>query len=160
MIKMMDRTGYQVKNYENTARTPKDQCHIPCSKPFLFNLGDHKVVLAPPLLLEYLQDHGDTQRFPSHKVQAFACCAWEHFDNSSGDGPGLAGGRDVAACSVLLSWTGWDSSELELKEPSLWMKHCASMERMTVFAVNLERVDDASFITSTYNVQFYMELEL
>lgn len=51
--------------------TPKDQCHIPCSEPYLFSLGDHRVVLAPPLPLEYLQDHGDTQGFPPHQGEAF-----------------------------------------------------------------------------------------
>lgn len=37
-------------------------------------------------------------------------CAWEHFDNSSGHVPGLAGGQGIAAVPVLLCWTGWSSS--------------------------------------------------
>jgi len=38
------------------------------------------------------------------------CCASEHFDNSHGDAPGLADGQGIAAVSVLLYWTGWNSS--------------------------------------------------
>jgi len=38
------------------------------------------------------------------------CCAWEHFDNSNGDAPGLADGQAIAAVSVPLHWAGWNSS--------------------------------------------------
>ena len=43
-------------------------------------------------------------------LSVLLCCAWEHFDNSNGDVPGLADGQDIAAVSVLLDWTGWNSS--------------------------------------------------
>lgn len=56
--------------------TPKDQCPIPCSEPYLFDLGKHRVALAPPLPLEYLQDQGSTQGFPPHQGQAFAFCLY------------------------------------------------------------------------------------
>lgn len=52
--------------------TLKDQCHIPCSEPYLFKLGDHRVVLASPLQLEYLQDQGVHKVI--HQGQAFAVC--------------------------------------------------------------------------------------
>ena len=50
------------------------------------------------------------------------CCAWERFDNSNGDAPGLADGRGIAAVSVLLYWTGWNSTaNFSRWDCDLWM---------------------------------------
>jgi len=40
----------------------------------------------------------------------FLCCTWKHSDNSNDDVPGLADGQGIAAVSVLLYWTGWNSN--------------------------------------------------
>ena len=44
-------------------------------------------------------------------INLFPFLLWlEHFGNSDGDAPGLADGQGIAAVSVLLYWTGWNSS--------------------------------------------------
>ena len=50
------------------------------------------------------------------------CCAWEHFDNSNGHVPGLADDQGITAVSVLLYWTGWNSSvNSSRRDCDLWI---------------------------------------
>lgn len=56
------------------------------------------------------------------------CCAWEHFGDSHGARPVLAGGQGIAAVSVLLHWAGWSSSgnwggrDCELQRSPQWSR--------------------------------------
>ena len=63
------------------------------------------------------------------------CRAWEHVDNSNGDVPGLADGQGIAAVSVLLDWTGWNSSvNSSQRDCDLWMNPRGSRTPRSVCA--------------------------
>ncbi|KAK4824409.1 hypothetical protein QYF61_014720 [Mycteria americana] len=91
------------------------------------------------------QLHGFAQPSSSSHIHRTTLAWWaatgprqHHVSDSNGDVPGLADGQGIAAASVLLHWTGWNSSvNSSQRDCDLWVHLEASV---VVYEVMLEHL--------------------